>query len=258
MKKKITLLLIAVALCVGGFPVYVNSVRAADSAEIKTAVKDTKAEISYLKSEIKTLESNLSSAKKSLEKARRSEDTQRALCDDLSTQIANKKGIYKLAESRIAAGNTRAAEGQAALAAEIQELEDQYTASLEQWEMDKLVANDSNTVIEINKKLIALRKSRLRELDARVEALKSSDAEAALAQYRAEVAKAEEAEKAAKAAAVEAAKVQAEAAEKLAQEKTSAEAQAAEAKAAEEKLQAEAKETAEKLAKEKAEAEAAA
>ncbi|MBO7391959.1 MAG: hypothetical protein J6U77_05615, partial [Verrucomicrobia bacterium] len=178
MKKKITLLLIAVALCVGGFPVYVNSVCAAESAEIKNAVKDTKAEISYLKSEIKTLESNLSSARKSLDKARRSEDTQRALCDELSTQIANKKGIYKLAESRIAAGNTRAAEGQAALAAEIQELEDKYTASLEQWEMDKLVANDSNTVIEINKKLIAQRKSRLRQLDARVDALKSSDADA--------------------------------------------------------------------------------
>lgn len=186
MKKKLTLLLLAAALVgIGGAAPLVPTLQAA-TTELKSALNDTKAEIKALQKDIRTLESNVSRATQSLDKSRKSEAKLRQACDAMESKLSAKKTVYQLAEGRIAAGNLRAAEGQAALAAEIKALEDEYTASVEKWEMDKLVANDSHTVIAINEKLISLRKARIRELETRLNVLKSDDAEAEIAKIRAE------------------------------------------------------------------------
>ena len=183
MKRKIMLFLAVAALCLGGVSPMTPDLRADEPDPVKEAVKGTKAEISAIKSEIRYLESNLNKAQRALDKARESEAEQRVRCDELEEQLSAKRTIYKLAERRIAAGNLRAAEGQDELAAEIKELEEQYTETIDQWEMDKFVANDSNTVIDINKKILSLRKKRLKELEDREELLKSDVPEEALAAF---------------------------------------------------------------------------
>ena len=152
MKKKLTLLLLVAALVgVGGASPLLPTLKAA-TTELKSALKDTRTEINALNKDIRTLQANVSRAKKSLDKSRNSEAKLRQAFDAMESQLSAKKTVYQLAEGRIAAGNLRAAEGQAALAAEIKALEDEYAASMEKWEMDKLVANDSHTVIDINQK----------------------------------------------------------------------------------------------------------
>lgn len=268
MKKKLTLLLLAAALVgVGGTAPLVPTLQAA-TTELKSALNDTKAEIKALKKDIRTLESNVSKATKSLDKSRKSEAKLRQACDAMESKLSAKKTVYQLAEGRIAAGNLRAAEGQAALAAEIKALEEEYTASMEKWEMDKLVANDSHTVIEINQKLISLRKARIKELENRVNVLKSDDAEAEMAKIKAEQALQQsalileseaQAQKALQETVAEAEKAApAPAAVAQAEAEKAAQAQAVAQAEAEKAAQAKAKAEAEKVALAQAEAEKAA
>lgn len=190
MKKKIILLAIVTSLCLSGGLSFISTGQAAthekaqgssqkaNEKELKAAksaaIRDTKEEIGMIKSEIRTLESNLSAAKRALAKARQSEVEQREKCDELERKLSAKKTVYKLAETRIASGNTRAADGQAALALEINELEKEYTEALEQWELDKMVANDSSVVIDINKNLISQYQKRQTESEKMVDDIRAN------------------------------------------------------------------------------------
>jgi len=136
MKKKISTLLVIIALCTSAFCV-------TTFASVATDTKTIQAEIKILKKEISGLQKSSNTSKNALKKARIDEIKYRELSDEIEKKLSAKRVVYKLAEERIANGNANASAGQPALAAEIKKLEADYQNSLEEWKSSILLVNDA-------------------------------------------------------------------------------------------------------------------